>query len=62
MSRPPPPSKQLTSWRRWRRLPMSSGREASLLLLAMRTRRGRRHRQEGKETSWFRLGGEKGAA
>lgn len=45
----------LTSWRRLQREPMSSGREVTLLLLAMRILRGRRQRQAGRQVSWFRL-------
>lgn len=36
---------------------MSSGRAASLLLLAMRTLRGRWQRQAGRAEIWFRLRG-----
>lgn len=35
--------------------PMVSGRPPSLLLLALRTLRGKLERQAGREPSWFRL-------
>lgn len=45
----------LTSSMRPRSCPMLSGRLTSLLLLALKTRRGKPDRQAGSEPSWFRL-------
>lgn len=45
----------LTSSMRWVSWPMLSGRALSLLLLALRTRRGRPHTHTGNTDSWLRL-------